>query len=133
MTVLLDVLSARNMNPEVFAVGGFDDGLVEVGVLDDPVEPAVEDVFVGVGFAIAPLGVRCLGNLDVSCFSEGVLRGIDSSYFDVESVTAVTGTDDDRLACEDSEGLENFLAKLLEGRNELEWTGVVDVVGNCGG
>lgn len=53
------------MYPEVFAVGGFDDGLVEVGVLDDSVEPAVEDVFVGMGLAIAPLGVRCLGNLDV--------------------------------------------------------------------
>lgn len=34
MSVLALVLSARDMYPEVFAVGGFDDGLVEVGVLD---------------------------------------------------------------------------------------------------
>ena len=127
------VLSAAHMYPKVLAVGGFDDGLVEVGVLDDPVEPAVEDVFVGMGLAIAPFGVRCLGDLDVGCFTKGVLRGIDSSDFDVEGVAAVAGTDDDRLACEGSEWLENFLAKLLERRNELWWTGVVDVVGNCGG
>ena len=133
MAIFLDVLSTRDMYPEVFAVGGFDDGLVEVGVLDDTVEPAVEDVFVGVGFAIAPLGVRSLGNLDVGCFTKGVLKGIDSSDFDVESVTAVAGTDDDRLTCEGSEGFENFLAKLLEGWDELCRTGVVDVVGNCGG
>lgn len=50
LAVLLDILPTRYMYPEVFAVRGFDDGLVEVGVLDDPVEPAVEDVFVGMGF-----------------------------------------------------------------------------------
>lgn len=65
LAVLLDVLSARDMYPEVFAVGGFDDGLVEVGVLDDPVEPTVEDVFVGMGFAISPFGIGSLGYLDV--------------------------------------------------------------------
>lgn len=31
------------MNPVVFSVGGLHDGLIEVCVLDDPVEPAVED------------------------------------------------------------------------------------------
>lgn len=41
------------MYPEVLAVGGFDDDLVEVGVLDDPVEPAVEDGLVGMGFALS--------------------------------------------------------------------------------
>lgn len=83
LTVLLDVLATTDMYPEVFAVRRLDDSLIEVSVLDDPVEPAVEDVFVGMGFAIAPLGVRCLGNLDVGCFAKGVLRGIDSSDFDV--------------------------------------------------
>lgn len=97
------------MYPEVFAVGGFDDGLVEVGVLDDPVEPAVEYLLVGMGKAIAPLGVRGLGNLDIGCFAKGVLTGIDSSDFDVEGVASVSGTDDDRLTCEGSEGFENFL------------------------
>lgn len=62
------------MYPEVFAVGGFDDGLIEVGVLDDPVEPAVEDCLVGMGFAIAPFGVRSLGYLDVGGFTEGAER-----------------------------------------------------------
>lgn len=110
LAVLLDVLATAYMYPEVFAVGGFDDGLVEVGVLDDPVEPAVEDGLVGMGFAIAPLGVGCLGNLEVGSFTKGVLRGIDSSYFDVENVAAVARTDDYRLACEGSERLENILA-----------------------
>lgn len=49
------------MYQEVFAVGGFDDGLIEIGVLDDPVEPAVEDGLVGMGFAIAPLVKRSIG------------------------------------------------------------------------
>ena len=53
MSVLGFILSTRDMNPEVFAVGGRDDSLVEVGVGDDPVEPAVEDSFVGMGFTIA--------------------------------------------------------------------------------
>lgn len=57
-------LATRDVNPEVFAVGGFDDGLAEVGVDDDPVEPAVEDSLVGMGFAIAPLGIGSLGYLD---------------------------------------------------------------------
>lgn len=65
LAVLFDVLSARDMYHEVFAVGGFDDGLVEVGVLDDPVAPAIEDVFIGMGFAISPFGIGSLGYLDV--------------------------------------------------------------------
>ena len=42
------------MNPEVFAVGGFDDGLVKISVGDDPIEPAVENLLVGVGFVVIP-------------------------------------------------------------------------------
>lgn len=53
------------MYQEVFAVGGLDDCLVEIGVLDDPVEPSVEDVFIGMGFAIAPFGIGSLWYLDV--------------------------------------------------------------------
>lgn len=71
--------------------------------------------------------------MDVGCFTKGVLGGIDSSDFDVEGIAAVAGADDDWLACEGSEWFENFLAELLEGRNELRRTGVVDVVGGCGG
>ena len=39
LAVLLDVLSARDVYPEVFAVGGLDDGLIEVGVIFKKVEP----------------------------------------------------------------------------------------------
>lgn len=41
MTVLLAVLSTANVNPEVFAVSGFEDELVEVGIPFEPVEPAI--------------------------------------------------------------------------------------------
>lgn len=37
MAVLALVGSAGDMDPEVFAVGGFDDGLVKVRVGDNPV------------------------------------------------------------------------------------------------
>lgn len=60
-----------------------DDGFVEVGVLDDSVEPAVKDGLVGMGFAIAPFDVGNLGNLDVGSFSYCMLRGIDTTNFDV--------------------------------------------------
>lgn len=65
MTVLALVLAAADMDPVVASVRGFHDELVEVGVLDDPVEPSVEDVFIGMGFAIAPFGIGSLWYLDV--------------------------------------------------------------------
>lgn len=65
------------MNPEVATIGGFDDGLIEVGVCDDPIEPAVEDFLVGVGFTIAPFGVRSLGNLG-KCPKPGSQRFLSS-------------------------------------------------------
>lgn len=108
MAILALVLTTRDMNPEIKVIAGFDDGLIEVGVLDDPFEPAVEDVLVGMGFANVPLGVRCLGNLDVGNFTEGVLRGIDSSDFDVEIIAAEAGTDDYRLTCKGSERFEDL-------------------------
>lgn len=43
MSVLRLVLSAAHMNPEVFVVGGFDDGLVEVGVIFKKVEPLLSN------------------------------------------------------------------------------------------
>lgn len=97
MPIGFEVLAAGDMNPEVFAVGGFNDGLVEVCVGDEPVEPAVEDVHVGVGEVVVPVGVAGLGDEDVGCFTEGVLGGIDATDFDVELVAAVTGADDDWL------------------------------------
>ena len=57
MPVGLEVLAAGDVDPVVFAVGSFDDGLVEIGVGDEPVEPAVEDVHVRVGKVVVPVGV----------------------------------------------------------------------------
>ena len=74
-SVLFEVLPTRDMNSEILSVWGLDDGLVEVGVLNDPVEPAVQDLLVGVGLSIFPLGVRGLGNLDVGSFTKCVLGG----------------------------------------------------------
>lgn len=37
MPIGFEVLAAGDVNPVVAAVGGFDDGLVEVGVGDEPV------------------------------------------------------------------------------------------------
>ena len=49
MAVLLDVLSAAHMYPEVLAIAGLDNGLIEVSVGDDPVKPAVKYHLVGMG------------------------------------------------------------------------------------
>ena len=95
MPILLDVLSATDMYPVVFAVGGLDDGLVEVGVLDYPVEPAVQNLFVGMGQSIVPLGVRCLGNLNVGRFAKDMLGGIDATDLDVMSAAFVDEAIDD--------------------------------------
>lgn len=97
MPVGLEVLAAADVNPIVFVVGGFDDGLVEIGVGDEPVEPTVEDVHVGVGEVVVPVDVAGLGDEDVGCFTEGVLGGIDTTDFDVELVAAVATGDDDGL------------------------------------
>lgn len=77
------------MYPEVFAVGGLHDGLVEVGVLDDSVEPAVKDGLVGMGFTIAPFDVGNLGNLDVGSFAYCMLRGVCATDIDVQDVASV--------------------------------------------
>lgn len=65
MPVGLEVLAAADLNPIVFVVGGFDDGLVEIGVGDEPVEPTVEDAHVGVGEVVVPVDVAGLGDEDV--------------------------------------------------------------------
>lgn len=89
MPILGPVLPATDMNPEVFAVGGLDDGLVEVCVLDYPVEPAVQNLLVGVSQSIAPLGVSGLGNLDVGCLSQCMLARIHTTDLDVELRTTI--------------------------------------------
>lgn len=117
------------MNPIIFAIHCFENQLVEVTVVHDPGEPVVEDVHVGVGFVVIPLGIGGLGDLDVDCLAKGVLRGIDTTDLDIELGTAVATADDDRLACEGTEGLEDLLAEQLESWDILSGAGVVDAIG----
>ena len=119
VAVLALVPAAGDVDPEVFAVGGFDDGLVKVRVRDNPVEPAVEDFLVGMCLAITLCGVLRDGQADVAGFAKGVLGGIDASDLDVELRATVAGADNYRLARELAEGLEDLFAELLEGRDVL--------------
>ena len=64
MAVLALIGSAGDVDPEVFAVGGFDDGLVKVRVGGNPVEPAVENLLVGMCLAITLWGVPGDGDAD---------------------------------------------------------------------
>lgn len=119
MTVLFLVLATRDVNPEVLAVGGLDEGLVEVRVGDQELKPAVEDVLIRVGFVVAPLCVSGLGDLDVGSFTECVPTGVCTTDLDVELATSVTRADDNRLLSESSERFKTLFAKLLERWNEL--------------
>lgn len=47
MPIGFDILATADVNPVVLAIGGFNDGLIEIGVRDEPVEPAVQDVHIG--------------------------------------------------------------------------------------
>lgn len=92
MAVLGAVALAGDVDPEVFAVGGFDDGLVKVRFRDNPIEPAVENLLVGMCFAITPRSVLGDRDVDVAGFSKDVLRGKDSSDFEVELWATVAAT-----------------------------------------
>ena len=128
MAVLLAVLAAGDVNPVVEAVLCLEDELVEVGVLLEEGEPTVGNVHVSVRLAVFPGGVWGLGQTDVGGFSQGVLAGIDASYTDVQGRAAVAGADDDGLAGELPERLEDDTAELLQGGDVLHWDGVVDAV-----
>lgn len=69
MAVLFLVLSTRDVNPEVLAVGGPDDGLIEVRMGGQELKPTIEDVLVCVGFVVCPISVRGLRDVDVRCFT----------------------------------------------------------------
>lgn len=69
MTVLLLVLTTRDVNSEVLVVAGLDDGLIEVRLVGQELKPTVEDVLVGMGFVVLPISVCRLGNLNVSCLT----------------------------------------------------------------
>lgn len=131
MAVLGRVLAAGDVEPVVEAVGGFEDELVEVGVLPEEGDPAVGGFEVGVGTVVFPAGVGGLGKTDVGGFSEGVLAGIDASYTDVEGVGAVAAGDDDGLPGEGPQGFEDGAAELLEHWDVVHGDGVVDAVLFC--
>ena len=132
MAVLALVGAAGDVDPEVFAVGGFDDGLVKVRVRDNPVEPAVEDFLVGMCLAITLCGVLRDGQADVAGFAKGVLGGIDASDLDVELWATVAAGDDDGLLCEGSEGFEDVLAKDFQIADDFLRRCVVDLTSGCG-
>ena len=69
MAVLLPVLATGDVNPEVFAISGFKDELVEVGIPFEPVEPLMGGLEVGMALVIIPGGVGGEWQLDVGSFA----------------------------------------------------------------
>ena len=57
MAVSSAVLAARDVNPEIFAVGGLEDELVEVGIMLEPVEPTSGHLHIGMLAVIVPASV----------------------------------------------------------------------------
>lgn len=119
MAVGTAVTTAADVNPEVFAVGGLKDELVEVGVAFQPVEPAMGGLQVGVATVIVPGGVGGEGQTEVGGFAQGVLGGVGSTNTDVELIASVAGGDDNGGANEAAEGLEDLAAELLEDGDVL--------------
>ena len=126
------VLAAGDVDPEVFAVGGLENQLVEVSVVLEIVEPLASGLKVGMTLVVIPGGIAGEGQADVSSLAKGVLGGVGSTDTDVELVAAVTAGDDDRATDEGTEGFKNFLAELLQRGDVLWGDSVVDVVLLCG-
>ena len=120
MPVMLLVPAAGHVDPVVATVGGFEDELVEVGVVLQEVEPAVGDVHVGVVEVVIPIGVGSLGKLYVGGFTEGVLTGVGATDFDVQLVTAVAGGDDDGSPPRVPPRGDDWLAKVRRG-SRMVW------------
>ena len=55
VAIELRVATARDVNPEVEVVGGFEDELVVVGIVLEEVEPLASHIHVGVTLTIVPL------------------------------------------------------------------------------
>lgn len=90
MAVLFGVLTTRDVNPEVFVIGGLHDQLVKVAMGFYPVKPLVGKIHVSVLEVIVPIGIGGFGDVDVGSFSEGVLRGVCTTDFDVQSIATIT-------------------------------------------
>ena len=128
MPVGPSVLAARDMNPIILAVGGFENQLIKVGVGFEEVEPLVGGFHVCMTLVVVPGGVGGEGETDVSSFAQCVLGSIGSANLDVELVAAVAGGDDDGTTDEGAEGFKDFLAELLQDGNQLRRNGVVNTV-----
>ena len=126
MAVGSAVLAARDVNPEVLAVGGLEDELVEVAIVLNPVEPLAGGFEVSMTFVVIPSGIGGEGQTDVGSFTQGVLGGVGATNFHIELVATVAGADNDGAANEPAEGFKDFLAELLEGRYKLRWYTVIN-------
>lgn len=120
------------MNPEIFAIRGFEDELVEVGVMLKEVEPTVGFIHVGVAEVVFPVGVRREWETEVGSFAQGVLGSVGATDLDVELVATVAGGDDNGAANEGAEWFEDFAAELLQDGDELRRYGIVNTAsGSC--
>ena len=63
------VLAAGDVNPEVFAVGGLENKLVEVSVVLEIVEPLAGGLQVGMAFVIVPSCIRRKWESYISCLT----------------------------------------------------------------
>lgn len=70
------------MDPIAFAVGGFPDEFVEMGVVHEPAEPFATYLIVG--------------EMKVGCTSGQVVAVLHASYSSIELGASEAGTDDDR-------------------------------------
>ena len=57
MPIRFPITTARDVNPEVLAVGGLEDELVEVGIALQPVEPLAGGLKVGMALVVIPGGI----------------------------------------------------------------------------
>ena len=126
MAVGSAVLAARDMYPEVFAVGGLENELVIISVVLQPIKPLAGGLKVGMTLVIIPSGIACERQTDVSSFAQGVLGGIGSTNLHVELVATVAGGDDNGATNEPAERFQNFLAELLEYRYKPRWYTVIN-------
>ena len=133
MPVRSPVPPAAHVEPIVFAIGGFEDELVEVGVALHPVEPLAGGLEVGVAPVVVPGGIGGEREADVGSFAQGVLGGIGATNLDVELIASIAGADDDGPADEGAKGFEDLAAELLQCGDVLRGYTVVDVVLLCGG
>ena len=119
VAVLLAVLPARDMYPEIFAIGSFEDELVKVSVMLKEIKPLAGGFKVSMTLVVIPSGIACKRETDVCSLAQGVLGGIGSTNLDVERVATVTGADDNGAANEGTKGFQDFLAELLQSGDVL--------------